>query len=83
MLVDILLHSLCSETMSVYDIVIFAEDIVDFSNYDACSLMLLAGINAACKDNIKKPRIIMEMLDPKNAELAQTANADDMIYYRC
>lgn len=75
----LLLSSLCTSKVLEYDIVVFAEDIVDAANHDALSLMLLAGINAACRNSDKRPRIVMDLFDHNNVELAQTANADDVI----
>lgn len=74
-----LLSSLCTSIILDYDIVVFAEDIADAFSHDALSLMLLAGINAACKEGNNRPRIVMDMLDSNNVQLAQTANADDVI----
>jgi ion channel POLLUX/CASTOR len=62
-----------------FDLIIFADEIKDPNSYDARSLMILAGINSAFKQCKKKPRIVMELFDSKNAELAQNANADDVI----
>lgn len=74
-----LLNQLSCSKLNDYDIIIFAEDIDNLENYDARMLMLLAGINSACSKIGKMPRVVMELLDSNNVELAQTAQADDVI----
>jgi len=77
--IDSILFHLIEGKGGGFDLIIFADEIIDPNNYDARSLMILAGINSAFKQCTKKPRIVMELFDSKNAELAQTANADDVI----
>ena len=74
-----LLSAITSSKVLDYDMVVFAEDIQDAVSHDALSLMLLAGINVACRNSDKRPRIVMDLFDHNNVELAQTANADDVI----
>lgn len=77
--IDSILFHLIEGKGGGFDLIIFADEITDPNSYDARSLMILAGINSAFTQCNKKPRIVMELFDSKNAELAQTANADDVI----
>lgn len=75
--VDDLVQKLNSGEVVDFDLVIFADEVEDTSSYDARLLMCLAGINTAFKNN--KPRIVMELFESSNVELAQTAHAEDVI----
>jgi len=65
--------------ISDFDIIIMAQDLQRAQDHDTLSLMLLSGLNASCEDNYKRPRVVMELLNPNNAELARSAKADDVI----
>jgi|GEM_PF-3377502 len=77
--IDTILFDLIGGRDYDFDLIIFADEVKDPYNYDSRSLMCLAGINAVAKSKNRKPRVVMELFDPKNAELAQTAHADDVI----
>jgi len=76
--IDTILFDLIGGKDYNFDLIIFAEEVKNPLTYDARSLMCLAGINTAAT-NKNPPRVVMELFDPKNAELAQSANADDVI----
>lgn len=55
-----------------------AEDVSHPDDHDSRTLMFLAGISAACKRG-KRLRIIVDLLDPRNINLATNISADDVI----
>ncbi len=65
--------------ISSYDIIIMAQDANDPLRHDSFSLMNLSGLLSICDDENDRPRIVMDLLDINNAELAKTARADDVI----
>lgn len=78
-IIDTALSRLIEGRGGDFDLIIFAEEVLEPYNFDARSLMCLAGINSAFNKCDKKPRIVMELFDSNNVELAQAANADDVI----
>lgn len=73
------LYRLCTSGLDDFDFVIFAEDYVEQRSHDASTLMMLAGINSVCGHRTQHLRIVVELVDTNNVELAQKANADDVI----
>lgn len=64
--------------MSKYKYVVYVEDVDDPGDHDARGLMFLAGINAACNKG-SRPRVVLDLLDPRNIPLARSISADDVI----